>query len=305
MRGIDKVTKFLVDNAPAIFTGLAITGSVVTTLLAVKATPKALDELDKAYSKKNTIVDEVLDRDPEPLTKKEVVKATWKCYIPTAISGSATIACIILANRAHIKKETALAAMAGFFEQRYFDYKDKVVEIADADTDKAIETAMAKDRMTQNKPPKTMMAALDKEEMLCYEPITDQYFITTKNELVWATMTTNKILSMEQDVTLNKILKLFPGADCKNPIGDKVGWWLDDSYFEFVGYNWGYYGRPWIEIDPVVENVDGQEVYVVHFSVGPTGEEMWDSSYIEKFPDEDAKKHMEEIAKEGKYIPQK
>ena len=305
MRGIDKITNFLVDNAPSIFTGLAITGSVVTTVLAVKATPKALDELDKAYSKKNTIVDEVLDRDPEPLTKKEVVKATWKCYIPTAISGSATIACIILANRAHIKKETALAAMAGFFEQRYFDYKDKVVEIADTDTDKAIETAMAKDRITQNKPPKTMTAALDKEEMLCYEPITDQYFTTTKNELVWATMTTNKILSMEQDVTLNKILKLFPGADCKNPIGDKIGWWLDDSYFEFVGYNWGYYGRPWIEIDPVVENVDGQEVYVVHFSVGPTGEEMWDAGYIEKFPDENAKKHMEEIAKEGKYIPQK
>lgn len=294
MKGIDKIAKFLVDNSPAIFTGLSVAGTIATTALAVADTPKALDELDKAYLEKG-----------EALTKKEVVKATWKCYIPAGVSGAATVACILLANRAHIKKETALAAMAGFFEQRYFDYKEKVVEITDAEVDRKIETALAKDRMEENKPPKTMSARLVGEDMLCYEPITDQYFVTNQKELMWAEMTANKILSMERDVTLNKILKLFSDTDTKNPIGDKIGWWLDDSYFEFVGYNWGYYGRAWMDITPEQETIDGQEVYVVHFTVAPTQEEMWDASYIEQFPDEEAKKHMEDIAKEGKYIPQK
>ena len=305
MRGIDKISKFLVDNSPAIFTGLAMTGTVVTTVLAVKATPKALDELDRAYSQKNTIVDEVLDKEPEPLTKKEVIQATWKCYIPTAISATATITCIVLANRAHIKKETALAAMAGFFEQRYFDYREKVGEVAGQETDMAIESAMAKDKMMENKPPKTMTTLLSGDEMLCYEPITEQYFVSSQRELLWATMTVNKILSMEENVTLNKVLKLFPGAVSDKPVGDHIGWYLDDSYFEFVGYNWGYYGRPWVDITPTIENIDGQEVYVIQFTVGPCHEEMWDKSYIEEFPDENAKKHMEEIVKEGKYIPQK
>ena len=53
MNGIDKITKFFVDNASAIFTGLAAVGTVGTVVCAVKDTPKALDCLDEAYDKKN------------------------------------------------------------------------------------------------------------------------------------------------------------------------------------------------------------------------------------------------------------
>lgn len=291
MRGIDKITKFLVDNAPAIFTGLAATGSVATTILAVKATPKALDKIDQAYLEKG-----------EALTKKEVVKATWKCYIPTAVSGGATIACIFLANRAHIKKETALAAMAGFFEQRYFDYKDKVVEITDEETDRAIESALAKDKMEGNKPPKYLSRyAEDDGSFLCYEPYTEQYFLANKSQIMWAEMTANKILQMEEQVALNQILKLFPGVVTDKPIGDKMGWWLDESYYEFIGYNWGFYGKPWLDITPSFETVDGQEVMVIHFSIAPTHEEAWEADANGSYPDEQAKEHMKAIS--SKYIP--
>lgn len=291
MRGIDKITKFLVDNAPAIFTGLSVAGTVVTAAIAVKDTPKALDELDKAYLEKG-----------EALTKKEVVKATWKCYIPTAVSGTATVACILLANRAHIKKETAIAAMAGFFEQRYFDYKDKVIELTDGEEiDRKIETAMAKDKMEANKPPKTLMNRTGDDEWLCYEPVTEQYFLANRRQLEWAELTANKILQMESEVTLNQILKLFPGLVTDKPIGDKMGWWLDDNFFEYVGYNWGFYGRPWMDITPEIETIDGQEVMVIHFSVGPVHEEAWDAEAMGQYPDEQAKRHMEEIT--SKYIP--
>lgn len=291
MRGIDKIAKFLVDNAGPIFTGLSAVGTISTAVLAVKATPRALDNMDEAYLEK-----------AEPLTKKEIVKATWECYIPAGVSATFTITCIIMANRAHIKKEAALAAMAGFFEQRYFDYKDKVVEITDEDTDRKIESALARDKMEGNKPP-AYLSRYAKEDgsFMCYEPITEQYFLANKDQIMWAELSANKILQMEKEVTLNQILKLFPGVVTDTPVGDKMGWWLDDNYYEFVGYNWGYYGRPWLDITPTFEAVDGQEVMVIHFSIAPTNEEAYDIEDMMTYPDEQAKRHMEEIT--GKYIP--
>lgn len=290
MGKIDIAKKFLIDNAPAIFTGLSIVGTIATGIAAAKDTPAALDELDKAYLDKG-----------EPLTKTEVFKATWKCYIPTAICGSATIAFIVCANYSHIRKETAMAATAAFFQDRYFDYKDKVIEIADEETDRQIESAMAKDKMSQNKPPEYLKRYLEEDgSFLCYEPITEQYFTANKTQLTWAEMSANKILQMEESVTLNQILALFPGVVSDKPIGDKYGWWMDDSYYEFIGYNWGYYGKPWMDLTPTIEEIDGQEVMVIHFSVGPVHEEAWDPEEMATYPDKDAERHMNEIA--SKYI---
>lgn len=263
MKKIQLIAKFITDHAPAILTGFAAAGTITTTALAVKSTPKALDELDRAYLDKG-----------ESLTKKEVVLATWKCYIPTAVSGTMTLACILAANYTHIQKETAAAAMATFFEQRYIDYQNKVVEEYGEEASVDIERKVAKDHMEANPP--RINRDLKKGEFLCYEPMTDQYFLTTDKELMWAELTANKILQMEERVTLNQILSLFPTANHKMRIGEKLGWWLDESYYEFIGYNWGFYGRPWLDMQPSYETIDGQQVLILRFSVAPVREEAYD-----------------------------
>ena len=58
-------------HTPEILTGMGIAGMVATTVLAVKATPKALEYIDAATYEKQ-----------EPLTPVETVKTCWKCYIP-------------------------------------------------------------------------------------------------------------------------------------------------------------------------------------------------------------------------------
>ena len=85
--------------SPQILTGLGIAGVVTTTVLAIKATPKAVKLVEEeAYERK------------EELTPMEVVKVTWKCYIPTAVSMATSIVCILFANSAHAKRNAALAA---------------------------------------------------------------------------------------------------------------------------------------------------------------------------------------------------
>ena len=290
MSRAETVVKYLVEHAPAIFTGLAAVGTVTTTALAIKATPKALDKLDNAYLDKG-----------EPLNKKEVVKATWKCYIPAAVSGGMTIGFIFAANYAHIRKETAMAAMASFFEKRYLDYQNKVIECTDEETDKAIRTSIAEDEMAKNPPKHKKLKA---GEFMCYEPNTKQYFTTTENQLLWAKLTANKILSMEEKVYLNQILALFPNADHKKKIGDKIGWYMDDSYYEFVGYNWGYYGRPWLDIDYEFSDKNGQNVAILDFSIAPVHEEAYDveamMEYAQKVEEELFPKHIKEEVEEEK-----
>lgn len=72
-------------HSPEILTGIGVAGMVATTIMAVKATPKAI----------LLINEKEVELRAEKLTKKEVVQTVWKCYIPAAVTGVASIACII------------------------------------------------------------------------------------------------------------------------------------------------------------------------------------------------------------------
>ena len=108
----------------------------------------------------------------------------------------------------------------------------------------------------------------------------------------------SEILSMEERVTLNQILALFPDANHKKEEGNHIGWWLDESYYEFIGYNWGFYGRPWLDFDPVYEEINGQRTCIIHFTVEPVHEEAYDVEEMldikQKIEDEFSLKHISE-----------
>ena len=78
------VGRTLKKASPTILTCIGAVGVVATAVLAVKATPKAL-EMVRADSRKNH------DGDPYAATKVEVVKSCWKCYVPAVATGAATV----------------------------------------------------------------------------------------------------------------------------------------------------------------------------------------------------------------------
>lgn len=71
---------------PTILTCISAAGVVVTVVLAVKATPKALKCIEKEKEVKNA-------ENGENLTRMETIAACWRCYIPAAATGIATIGC--------------------------------------------------------------------------------------------------------------------------------------------------------------------------------------------------------------------
>ena len=113
---------YLRKASPTILSGLGAAGVIVTSVLAVRATPKALRKI-RADSKTNH------DGDPEAYSKLEAVKSAWVCYIPAAISGTATIFCIFGANVLSKRQQAALTSAYALLNDSYNNYKDKLKEL--------------------------------------------------------------------------------------------------------------------------------------------------------------------------------
>ena len=121
---MNRVQYFMKKHSSSVLTAVSITGVVTTTVLAVKATPKAMLLLEEAKKEKGG-----------DLTVAETVKVAWTPYIPAAISGITTIACILGANVLNVKNQASLMSAYAFLDNSYKEYRKKVEEIHGEETE--------------------------------------------------------------------------------------------------------------------------------------------------------------------------
>lgn len=122
-------------HVPTILTCLGAIGTVTTTVLAVRATPKALRLLEEAEREKR-----------EELTKTEILKVAGPCYIPAMLSGIATIACIFGSNALNLKRQTSLMSAYLLLDNAYNDYSNKVKDSVGEQEEARIRDAIANDK---------------------------------------------------------------------------------------------------------------------------------------------------------------
>ena len=79
---------FIKRNSATILSFVAVAGVVATAITSANATPKAVRALDTAK----------LNKGEEELTKIEKVKTVLPVYLPTIITGAATVVCILGSN---------------------------------------------------------------------------------------------------------------------------------------------------------------------------------------------------------------
>lgn len=198
---ISSVGKAVEQKSPAILTGIGIGSFVGCAILAVKATPKAIQLMDlKAKEKyceflelttssnEYETYEEWLDIEDltvvQPhvyfnvLTPVEVVKSTWKAYIPAVGLGVVGVVCLIGAARVNSARNAAFAGAASIAEKALYEYQQKVIDILGEDQANEIRDELAKDRVVK-------IDAADisgNNETVCsrpggswiYDPITDR-----------------------------------------------------------------------------------------------------------------------------------
>lgn len=182
-----KIGRSLKKASPTILTCIGAAGVVATAVLAVKATPKA-DSLIKADSRRNH------DGDPYAATKLEAVKSCWKCYIPAAATGVATIICIFGANTLNKKQQASLASAYALVNRSYSDYKHKLKELYGEDAHKKIMESIAAEKSSM--PPITATGGFsnsslefedaNEEQRLFYDSFSKRYFQATISQVLQA-----------------------------------------------------------------------------------------------------------------------
>lgn len=162
-------------KSPEILIGLGIAGMITTTVLAVKATPKAMRLLDdvKKETWNEDPVNPMAHRELKPL---EVIKITWKCYIPAVVTGTVSIACLIGSNSVNARRNAALATAYKLSETALTEYKDKVVEEIGEQKEKVIREKIAQDKVDKMQENKTEVVVVGSGDVLFLEPVCGKPF---------------------------------------------------------------------------------------------------------------------------------
>lgn len=220
-----KDAKVMVSKrSPEILTGLGIAGMISTTVLAVRATPKALDLIARAEDKKFD------NGHGDKLTVSEKMKVAWKPYIPAAITGIASISCIIGASSVHAKRNAAIAAAYNLSQTALTEYKEKVVETIGEKKEQTIKDKIAKDKIKKDPVSKSEVIVTGKGNTLCYDAFNSRYFYSDIDQIKRAINELNRIMLNQMYVSLNDFYDELNLKHSGN--GDELGWKLDDGFIE-------------------------------------------------------------------------
>lgn len=214
------VRKSMVKHSPEILTGVGIAGMLTTTVLAVKATPKALRLIEQKAEEENCHTDE--------LKRIEKVQACWKCYIPAAATGVTSIACLIGASSVNAKRNAALAAAYTLSDTAFREYKEKVIETIGEKKEQVVREKVAEEQV-KKEPMKTQeLIIVEKNGALCFDPISGRYFKSDVNRIKSAVNALNAriLTSFCSYVSLNEFYDEIGLSH--NDIGEELGWNLDN-----------------------------------------------------------------------------
>lgn len=217
---INEIQKAVIKHSPEILTGLGIAGMITTTVLAVKATPKALDLINDRKDELET----------EKLPPTEVVKTAWKCYIPAAVTCATSTACLIGASSVNLKRNAALATAYKLSESAISEYKDAVIDKIGEKKEQTIRDKVAEEKMKKNPVSSSEVFITEKGNTLCYDTISGRYFKSDIDRIKRAENAINKQLLDEMYVSLND---LYDELDLDHTkLGDELGWKIDDGLVE-------------------------------------------------------------------------
>lgn len=228
MKVMNKVIFTAKKHSPEILTGIGIAGMITGTILAVKATPKALDIIADI---KNTT-----DENDKKETAKRITKRVFPCYIPAVVASLGGATCIIASTKVSLRRNAALAAAYTMAEDSLIRYQNKVTELFGEKKAKQVEQSIAEDRLKENPISKeNELYFASQEGMWVYEPISKIYFKVGVNKLDAYLNNINFRLNQERYLSLNEIWDELEITSLIKKLG------LDETIGNQLGYNvdWG------------------------------------------------------------------
>lgn len=217
---IKSAARLLKTNSSKILIGAGIAGMITAVVTAVEDTPKAIECIENAKKEKG-----------EELTKTEVVKASWKCYIRTAIFTGISATCIIVGTVQQSRQHAALMAAYSLLESSSRDYHNKVIEMVGKDKDDEIQEAVSKDKAKKISTKTTEhVIETGKGDDLMMDYCTNRLFYGNAQEIKRLLVDANYQLYNEDWISLNEIYYMIGLNGI--PLGNAVGWRVEHGPVE-------------------------------------------------------------------------
>lgn len=235
---------FLKRHASTILTCAGGAGVIATSIIAVKATPKAMTLLEKAKEEKG-----------EDLTKLEKIKVAGPAYIPAVLMGASTIACIFGANALNQRQQAALMSAYALLDNSYKDYKKKLAELYGKDTVENIQEEVVRDKYKEDP------YQVEDGKQLFYDDLSQRYFEATTEDVLRAEHALNRRMNDAHGAYLNEFYELL-GLE-PTDYGEFLGWSCNEIYDMYL--------ESWIEFNHSKTIMDdGLEVTIIYIRTEPT-----------------------------------
>lgn len=263
-------SKALKKAVPTILTCIVSAGVVATAVFTAKATPKAVNAIKRRQMELWTD-----DSEEAPsISFAEKIQLTWRCYLPAAISGAATIACIFGANVLNKKQQASLASAYAFIHHSYQKYQNAVKEIYGEEGHEEV----LKHMMVENPEPPTIYGSLFGESFdfgetgdethLFYDKLSERYFNAKFSDILLAELHTNRNFAIGGgEVSVTQFYE-FLGMDTPKELRE-LSWFVSDYYY-FIDFT---HSKVLIDDGPNHEPI---ECWVIDMPFPPTLEPIED-----------------------------
>lgn len=253
---MNKLQRYLRKKSPVILSCIGAAGVVATTVLAIRATPKAVELLEEAAESKKNTGDGSSD---EKLTVMEKVRVAGPVYIPTMLAGVTTVGCILGSNVLTYKQQVSLMSAYAIADSSYKKYREKAKELYGKANDILVQNELSKDRYKKNFGEYSIQVTDGK--LLWYEPYRDEFFEMSEKEVMDAEYHINRNFALRGETNLNEFYE-FLGLE-PTDAGCEIGW---DIYSDEYAFE-----KLWIDFEHhLVVAEDGTEYYRIEI-VPPSG----------------------------------
>lgn len=242
--------KLAIDNSPVLLTAIGVAGTIGTVVLVHRAATRAEIWRRNEINARNEA--SFKGAELHAITKKEHVQNTWKLYIPTGLSGTATVGAIVMANHIGTKRAAALAAAYTISEKAYVEYREKVIERIGEKEEGKVRNEIAQDRVRKMPPTEGNVLMVAGGDHLFIEMYTGRYFRSDIETIRKAVNEVNYKINTHGYASVSDFYDLIGLAH--TGVSDEMGW-TSDKLMD-VNYD-------------AVLSEDGQPCVAINFMTGP------------------------------------
>ncbi len=246
-------------HSPEILTGIGITGMITSIVMAIKATPKAMDLIAMELDYQNgELIDQADEKGLEDfeeldhLSPKDLIRTTWKVYAPMTATCIFSTICLIQATSLNCRRNAALATAYSLSETAMKEYRQKVVDTIGEKKEQGIQDAVAKDKMSKTER-RNVIVTEKGGGTTCLDALSGRYFKSDISKIKQAINEMNHKMLCNGYVSVNDLYYELGLESIR--LGDDLGWNANDG---LIDPHFSYQG-----------DQDGTPVLVMDYAVAP------------------------------------